>query len=38
MVFVDYKKVFDNIQREDIWKSLKKLGILTSFEKSEKYM
>jgi hypothetical protein len=27
MVFIDYKKVSDSVKREEIWKSLEKIGI-----------
>jgi hypothetical protein len=40
MVFMDYKKAFDSVKREEIWKSLekKKRNCSRPFKKSEKYI
>jgi hypothetical protein len=27
MVFIDYKKAFDSVKREEMWESLEKIGI-----------
>jgi hypothetical protein len=38
MVFTDYKKAFDTVNREQIRKSLEKNWNCRPFEKSEKYI
>jgi hypothetical protein len=39
MVFIDYKKAFDDVEREEIWKSLEKIGIAADLlRKVNKYM
>jgi hypothetical protein len=36
MIFIDYKKAFDSVRREEIWKSLEKLGISTDLVRKVK--
>jgi hypothetical protein len=39
MIFIDYKKAFDSVKREEIWKGLEKYRYFSRrLEKNEKYL